>query len=457
MLKEAGILFAITLIAGLLLGFVYELTKGPIRLQEEKAVQEACQAVFTDAGHFEELDPYIPSDDTAQNLSDTGITIGTVYEAQDASGEKLGYVIQTTSSEGYGGNIVLYVGIRLDGTVNDISILSISETPGLGMKAGDVLVPQFHQKNVKSFTYTKTGSTSDSEIDAISGATITTRAVTNAVNGMIMYREVLAMNKAGERLYNGIIKENPTFVLMLGMCPTLAVTTSAMNGLGMGLTTAVVLTMSNLIISLLRKVIPSRVRIPAFIVIIASFVTAVQLLLQAYLPSLNDALGVYIPLIVVNCIILGRAESYAYSNPPIPSLFDGLGMGLGFSLALTCIGAVREILAAGSVFGFRIMPDSYVTINIFGLAPGAFFVLAALTALQNYVKNKRKLAGKDYEKIQSGCGHDCLHCGESGCSERFYDNTDTSEDAVMDAARAAAKPKAATDDLETIDLDKEDK
>ena len=178
MLKEAGILFAITLIAGLLLGFVYELTKGPIRLQEEKAVQEACQAVFTDAGHFEELDPYI--------LSDTGITIGTVYEAQDASGEKLGYVIQTTSSEGYGGNIVLYVGIRLDGTVNDISILSISETPGLGMKAGDVLVPQFHQKNVKSFTYTKTGSTSDSEIDAISGATITTRAVTNAVNGSLL-------------------------------------------------------------------------------------------------------------------------------------------------------------------------------------------------------------------------------------------------------------------------------
>ena len=176
MLKEAGILFAITLIAGLLLGFVYELTKEPIRLQEEKAVQEACQAVFT----------YIPSDDTAQNLSDTGITIGTVYEAQDASGEKLGYVIQTTSSEGYGGNIVLYVGIRLDGTVNDISILSISETPGLGMKEGDVLVPQFNQKNVKSFTYTKTGSTSDSEIDAISGATITTKAVTNAVNGSLL-------------------------------------------------------------------------------------------------------------------------------------------------------------------------------------------------------------------------------------------------------------------------------
>ena len=137
------------------------------------------------------------------------------------------------------------------------------------------------------------------------------------------------MNKAGERLYNGLIKENPTFVLTLGMCPTLAVTTSAMNGLGMGLTTAAVLAMSNLIISLMRKLIPDRVRIPAFIVIIASFVTVVQLLLEAYLPVLNQSLGVYIPLIVVNCIILGRAESYAYSNPPIPSLFDGIGMGLG--------------------------------------------------------------------------------------------------------------------------------
>ena len=140
------------------------------------------------------------------------------------------------------------------------------------------------------------------------------------------------MNKAGERLYNGLVKENPTFVLMLGMCPTLAVTTSAVNGLGMGHSTMVVLALSNMIISLLRNVIPDRVRIPAFIVIIASFVTVVQLLLEAYLPSLNDALGVYIPLIVVNCIILGRAESYAYSNPVIPSLFDGIGICPSFAL-----------------------------------------------------------------------------------------------------------------------------
>lgn len=234
------------------------------------------------------------------------------------------------------------------------------------------------------------------------------------------------MSKAGERIYNGLVKENPTFVLTLGMCPTLAVTTSAMNGLGMGLTTMAVLTLSNLFISLLRKIIPSRVRIPAFIVVIATFVTVVQLLLEAYLPALNKSLGVYIPLIVVNCIILGRAEAYAYSNPPIPSMFDGLGMGLGFSFALTCIGALREILGAGKVFGISIMPASFEPIRIFSQAPGAFFVLACLVALQNYIKAKRRKAGKPYEKIGSGCTEDCMNCSEKGCSKRFYD-TDAEE------------------------------
>ena len=224
-------------------------------------------------------------------------------------------------------------------------------------------------------------------------------------------------NQISERLWNGLVKENPTFVLMLGMCPTLAVTTSAMNGLGMGLTTAVVLALSNLIISLLRNIIPNKVRIPAFIVIIASFVTIVQLLLEAYLPSLNEALGVYIPLIVVNCIILGRAESYAYSNPPIPSLFDGIGMGLGFSVALTMIGGLREILGNGTLFDFQVMPDAYTPIGIFVLAPGAFFVLAALTATQNYIKIRGEKAGKDMSKIGSGCSRDCMNCGEKGCSE----------------------------------------
>ena len=159
------------------------------------------------------------------------------------------------------------------------------------------------------------------------------------------------MNKYTERVYNGIVKENPTFVLMLGMCPTLAVTTSAMNGLGMGLSTTVVLIMSNFIISALRKIIPDRVRIPAFIVIVASLVTVVQLLIQAYIPFLYDALGIYIPLIVVNCIILGRAESYASKFGPALSAFDGIGMGIGFSIALTALGAVRALIGSGSIFG----------------------------------------------------------------------------------------------------------
>ncbi len=229
------------------------------------------------------------------------------------------------------------------------------------------------------------------------------------------------MNNIKERLINGLIKENPTFVLMLGMCPTLAVTTSAMNGLGMGLTTMVVLALCNAFISLLRNIIPDKVRIPAFIVIIASFVTMVELLLEGFIPALYDALGIYIPLIVVNCIILGRAESYASKNPVIPSLFDGIGMGLGFSFALTCIGAVRELIGAGKLFGMNIMPESYIPCSIFILAPGAFFVLAVLTAIQNKIKIIGERKGKDMSKIQSGCGNDCLNCSDTGCTKRFYD------------------------------------
>lgn len=219
-------------------------------------------------------------------------------------------------------------------------------------------------------------------------------------------------NSALERLKNGIITENPTFVLTLGMCPTLAVTTSAVNGLGMGLTTMAVLALSNMFISMLRKVIPDKVRIPAFIVIIASFVTVVELLLKAFIPSLYDALGLYIPLIVVNCIILGRAEAYASKNKVIPSLFDGIGMGLGFTLALTIIGAVRELLGAGQLFNMQVMPDSYVPCSIFVLAPGAFFVLAVLTAIQNKIRINGEKKGKDMSKIQSGCGGDCTNCNK---------------------------------------------
>ena len=196
----------------------------------------------------------------------------------------------------------------------------------------------------------------------------------------------MKQNSVSERLVNGIVLENPTFVLMLGMCPTLAVTTSAINGLGMGLTTMVVLALSNMFISMLRNIIPDKVRIPAFIVIIASFVTVVELLLKAYIPFLYDALGLYIPLIVVNCIIMGRAEAYACKNPVMLSMFDGIGMGLGFTVALTIIGAIRELIGAGQLFGIQVLPESvYEPITIFILAPGAFLVLAFLVAAQNKI------------------------------------------------------------------------
>jgi electron transport complex protein RnfE len=223
------------------------------------------------------------------------------------------------------------------------------------------------------------------------------------------------MSKCLERLYNGLIKENPTFVLMLGMCPTLAVTTSAMNGLGMGLTTTVVLVMSNMLISMLRKLIPDSVRMPAFIVVVASFVTIVQFLLEGFIPSLYESLGLYIPLIVVNCIILGRAESYASKNPVLPSVFDGIGMGLGFTVDLTSIGIVRELLGAGQIFGMQVMPKAYEPATIFILAPGAFFVLAGLTAIQNKVKIESAKKGK--KVAQATCEGNCASCGNCGGNE----------------------------------------
>lgn len=225
-------------------------------------------------------------------------------------------------------------------------------------------------------------------------------------------------NTPAERLVNGIIKENPTFVLVLGMCPTLAVTTSAINGIGMGLTTTVVLAASNLMISLLRKFIPDGVRMPAFIVVVASFVTIVQMLLQGFIPSLYSALGIYIPLIVVNCIILGRAEAYASKNPPIPSLFDGIGMGLGFTLGLTCIGIVRELIGSGKLFGFQVMPDIYEPVTIFILAPGAFLVLAFLVAARNKIMKKLEAKGKKVVKAQGCCEGGCASCG--GCDGHVF-------------------------------------
>ncbi len=187
-------------------------------------------------------------------------------------------------------------------------------------------------------------------------------------------------------LWNGIIKENPTFVLLLGMCPTLGTTSSALNGMSMGLATTAVLIFSNLIISLIKNVVPDMVRIPAFVVVIASLVTILQMVIKAFAPEIDAALGLFIPLIVVNCIILGRAEAFAAKNGPISSIFDGIGMGLGFTLGLTLLGAVREFLGTGKVFSVTIFPDNYGAL-VFVLAPGAFIALGYLIAIVNKMKN----------------------------------------------------------------------
>ena len=211
-----------------------------------------------------------------------------------------------------------------------------------------------------------------------------------------------------ERLYNGIVKENPSFVLMLGMCPTLAVTTSATNGIGMGFSTLAVLVASHLIISLLRKIIPDQVRLPAYIVVVASLVTVTELLIKAYLPAIYAALGIFIPLIVVNCIILGRAEAYANKVGPVPAIFDGIGMGLGFTMALTILGSVRELVGAGTFFGMQVLPKSVEPIGIFVKAPGAFLVLAFCVAVMNSFGIYTRA-----NKVTEGCDGCCATCAKA--------------------------------------------
>lgn len=216
------------------------------------------------------------------------------------------------------------------------------------------------------------------------------------------------MNKFFERLKNGIVTENPIFVQVLAMCPTLAVTTSAENALGMGLASTVVLIFSNMIISAIRKFIPDKIRIPAYIVVIASFVTIVDMLMHGYIPALYKSLGIFIPLIVVNCVILGRAEAYASKNPILPSIFDAIGMGLGFTVALVLIGSVREVLGAGTFLGLSVLPSAYQPATIMIMAPGAFLTLGALMTIINY-RNIKK-AKKD------GTHPRCLEHNCAGCT-----------------------------------------
>ena len=221
------------------------------------------------------------------------------------------------------------------------------------------------------------------------------------------------MNKYLERLYNGIIRENPTLVLMLGMCPTLAVSTAAVNGIGMGVSTTAVLILSNLVISALRKVIPDQVRLPAYIVIVASLVTVTELLMKAYTPDVYETLGIYIPLIVVNCIILGRAEAYANKNPVGLSVMDGLGMGIGFTIALTLAGALREILGSGTCFGAQVLPKTVEPMAIFVQPPGAFLIIALFIAIMNAIGIKTR----QRKLVESGCDGCCAACS-AACEQK---------------------------------------
>lgn len=216
-----------------------------------------------------------------------------------------------------------------------------------------------------------------------------------------------------ERLKNGIVTENPIFVQVLAMCPTLAVTSSVENAVGMGIASTVVLIFSNMIISALRKFIPNKIRIPAYIVIIASFVTVVDMLMNAYVQSLYKSLGIFIPLIVVNCVILGRAEAYASNNKILPSIFDAIGMGIGFTIALFSIGTFREILGAGTFLGMNIMPEGFKPATIMILAPGAFLTLGALMTFLNYRNIKKaKNKGKKAKCLEHNCST-CSGCGKN--------------------------------------------
>ncbi len=232
-----------------------------------------------------------------------------------------------------------------------------------------------------------------------------------------------------ERIWNGIFVENPVFVLALGTCPTLATTTSAENAIGMGLSTLVVLALANLMISLLRKLIPDQVRMPAYIVVIASFVTMVDFLMEGFTPALYKQLGIYIPLIVVNCIIMGRAEAYAGKNGPISSFFDGIGMGIGFTVALFLIASFREILGAGTWLGMQVMPASFTPISIFVLAPGAFLVYGFLIALMNKLKiGVGRRPKKEWDPTVKICG-ECMNCMQLGMCGKKPEACDTVADA----------------------------
>mgnify|MGYP001537223152 CR=1 FL=1 len=396
LVNMTAVLFGITLVASAGVGAVNMITAEPIAQAEQAAKVEALKVV---------LPPFDQTAPEALTIDDMPITVYTATKG----GQVAGYAVESMTKNGFGGAISMMVGFTPDGEVVNVNVLRQAETPGLGTKMADkenVLLGSIQGKKLETMKLVdgKLAVKKDGgDVDALTAATISSRAYVDAINRAWMAYKSVATGTAnkptGRRLrkegkmnklniiLSGIVRNNPTFVLVLGMCPTLGTTTSAENGMGMGLATMAVLIMSNLVISLIKNIIPDKMRIPAFIVVIASFVTVVEMLMKAYTPPLYEALGVFIPLIVVNCIILGRAEAFASKNTPLDSVLDGVGIGLGFTLSLTAVGAVREILGSGAIFGISLGTADYMPL-IFVLAPGAFLVLGYLMVLFNKLAKK---------------------------------------------------------------------
>ena len=393
------VLVGVALVVGAVLAYVNHITSGPIAQKAEQSLAAGIKSVMG----TDDLQVAAP-EEVPQTIDGKEVTF-IVHACSDKSGNSLGAAVESTTG-GFGGDLKVLVGFDKEGKILGYTLLQHSETPGLGAKAST-----WFQKDGKGSIIGKTpkdgnlhvskDDKSGNAVDAITASTITSRAFLKAINqAYAAYTQQGTDGKSGATkvkkgyatmsnikiLMNGIIKENPTFVLLLGMCPTLATTTSAINGLSMGLATMAVLICTNFVISCIKKITPDMVRIPVFIVVIAAFVTILQMFMSAYAPdSINQALGIYIPLIVVNCIILGRAESFAAKNSPVASLFDGIGVGLGFTLGLTILGCAREILGSGSLFGVTLLPET-TNILVFILPPGAFLTLGYIIAIFNKVK-----------------------------------------------------------------------
>ena len=402
------VLTGVTAVSVALLAYVNELTKGPIAEANAKTLNEALKKVLPEYTN----NPVAESDTVFSEKDGKKIVDFIIYPAKN--GEKwVGSAVEAKSM-GFGGELKVLVGFDAEGKIYNYSLLAHAETPGLGSKADKWFgaydpakneKPVSHEESAKSILGMNPGETPlavtkdmNGQVDAITASTITSRAFLNAVNAAYQaYKggEVDTNSGASQKNEPAVAPEGeaaandtnnyPIFVLLLGMCPTLGTTSSAINGMGMGLATMFVLICSNVVISSIKNLIPDMVRIPSFIVVIASFVTLLQMIMQAYVPDLYATLGLFIPLIVVNCIVLGRAEAFAAKNNPLASMFDGIGMGFGFTIALTLLGAVREFLGTGKIFNLTILPEEYGML-IFVLAPGAFIALGYLIAIINSLK-----------------------------------------------------------------------